>query len=79
MAAAASARAKPKICQEKVRLGYAFIHSLRTVMNLQNEEAAVLVRGAPGLERFELAIQRARERRDEAKLAYVLHISRHGC
>jgi hypothetical protein len=79
MAAAAFARAKPKICQEKQSLGYAFIEALRTVMNLQNAEAAVLVQGAPGLERFELAIQRARERRDQAKLAYILHISRHGC
>ena len=48
-------------------------------MNLQNEEAAVLVRGAPGLERFDLAIERARERRAEAKLAYILHVNRHRC
>jgi hypothetical protein len=79
MAAAATARAEATICQEKLRLGRAFLQALRTVMHLQNEEAAVLVRGAPGLERFDLAIQRARERRSDAKLAYVLHISRHGC
>jgi len=79
MAAAARARAEPKICEEKLRLGRVFLQALRTVMNLQNEEAAVLMRGAPGLERFDLAIQRARERRAEAKLAYVLHVSRHGC
>ena len=60
MAAAAPARAEPAICEVKVRLAHAFIQAQRAVMHLQNEEAAVLVQGASGLERFGLAIQRAR-------------------
>jgi hypothetical protein len=79
MAAAAAARADPEICEEKLRLAHAFLQTLRAVMHLQNEEAAVLVLGAPGLERFGMAIQRARERREEAKLAYMLHIASHSC
>jgi hypothetical protein len=79
MAAAASASAKPWICQEKLRLAHAFLQALRSVMHLQDEEATRLVRGAAGLDRFDLAIQRARERREEAKLAYMLHVNLHEC
>ena len=79
MTAAASARANPRVCHEKQRLASVFLQALRSVMHLQNEEASVLLRGAPGLERLDLALQRARERRDEAKLAYMLHVNRHGC
>ena len=70
---------KATICIEKQRLMEAFFAALKSVMKLQQDEAAALVRGDPGLEPFDLALVSARARRDEAKRLYIQHVVEHHC
>jgi hypothetical protein len=72
-------RPTPQICAEKKRLAHVFVDSIRTVMGLQAREIAEVAREGVGLQRFALAIERARSRRDEARQAYLLHVQVHGC
>jgi len=48
-------------------------------MELQNQEAACLLSAGGGLERFDLALKRARRERDLIKKLYLAHTRKHGC
>jgi len=74
-----AARVKDSICAEKQRLAKAFLAAVQEVMRLQAEQLAQLAGGGEGLARFDLALEAAHRRRDEIKLAYTLHVQRHGC
>ena len=56
-----------------------YIEAIRMISQLQDAQTTSVTVGNLGLERFNLAIQAAREKRDRAKLAYMLHIEEHGC
>lgn len=72
-------RSKPQVCAEKKRLAHLFIEAVREVMTLQEREMTEVVREGIGLQRFELAIERARSKRDCAREAYQLHVQMHCC
>ncbi len=57
----------------------AFTKATRDVMELQNGTLAVLVAGGTGLDRIDLALKRARQKRDETKKMYLAHLQQHGC
>lgn len=67
------------ICSEKQSLGDALVESVRDVMRLHNQQLAALAAGSHGLDRFSLAIQRARTKRARAKELYEIHACAHGC
>ena len=77
--AARPAVAKEKICREKAELADALTAAIHDVFELQNQQLASLAEGRSGLDRFELAIKRARQKRDRAKQLYILHVRAHGC
>jgi hypothetical protein len=59
-------------------LGAAFLQTVHDMTALRESEVAALAAGG-GLERFEMALSLARQRKVEAKNLYVLHIQAHGC
>ncbi len=77
----ASQVAQPKaiICPEKLELERAFLEAVRDLMKLQEQQSAVLVETGQTLDRFNLALERARNRREHARKLYLLHIRTHGC
>src|SRR5579862_6540956 len=64
---------KASICAEKQHLSDLYIEAVRQIMQLEDAEIAAVISGGVGLERFDLALQVAREKRDRAKLAFTLH------
>jgi hypothetical protein len=66
-------------CPEKERLADAFLVALRDLITLLGEEVAEVVRAGSGIPRSDLALRLALKRRDNAKVAYFLHIQEHGC
>ena len=69
---------KPGVCEEKKALGEACIEAARDLMGLERRSMAALIHGGE-LERFELAVKRARLNMDSAKKRYIFHIRTHGC
>ena len=55
-----------------------FLEATRDLVALHDAEAQALIQGA-SLDRFDLAIKLARYKKDEIKLAYQLHVRKHGC
>jgi hypothetical protein len=66
-------------CSEKERLGIAYMETVRDLIGLQVAEAQALIEGRPEPEKLELTFATLREKRDNAKMAYVLHVNGHGC
>jgi hypothetical protein len=66
-------------CPERDRLGEAYLDAVRTLNELLHAQAESLIAGRGNLERFDLAITVARDRRNQAKLAYAAHVQAHGC
>ena len=65
-------------CRQKKRLADLFVEAAREIINLQRAETQALLAGA-NVERFDLALKLAREKKDTIKLAYQLHVRKHGC
>jgi len=65
-------------CSEKKALADLFVEATRDLVALHHAEAEALTQGAT-LDRFDLALKLAREKKDEIKLAYQLHVRKHGC
>lgn len=70
---------KPIACEEKQRLTGAFLDAFRDLVTLHDSEMGDLVAGGAGLQRSNLALQRARQRRDDARAALLRHVRAHGC
>ena len=66
-------------CPEKQRLSNAFVAAVRDVMSLQSKEMQMVAHRGSGIERFELALDAARRKRDRAKREYRRHVEAHGC
>ena len=66
------------ICEEKARLTESFHQACRELMSLHDREIAALVAGTP-LQRSDLAIKRAQQKREETKRALLRHTTSHGC
>lgn len=65
-------------CEEKIRLLAEFYDAVRKMMALHQKAATALMRDQ-ALADLEGAMERAREAKDRAKNAYVLHVKHHGC
>jgi hypothetical protein len=65
-------------CRQKKRLADLFVEAAREIISLQHAETQAILGGA-NLERFDLALRLARQKKDEIKLAYQLHVGKHGC
>lgn len=66
-------------CPEKQRLSKAFVAAVHEVMTLQTKEMQMVAQRGAGIERFELALDAARRKRDQAKREYNHHVEVHGC
>ena len=69
---------KLAVCPEKKGLTEACIEAARELMGLERQSLAALIHGGE-LDRYELAVKRARLNMDAAKKRYVFHIRAHGC
>ena len=70
---------QPAYCAEKVRLLDAYLAAMHEVLMLQDQELAEFASGGEGLDRFDLALQVARRKRDTAKTACMEHVAEHRC
>ena len=73
-----SSSQKPLFCPERKLLSDLFVEAARDIVTLLYAEATALTQGA-GVERFDVALARARRKKDTIKLAYQLHVQVHGC
>jgi hypothetical protein len=67
------------MCPDKQRLTDAIVQTNRTLQELHDREIRALVEGKTGLDRIDIALKLARQRRDDAKLEYLRHTQSHGC
>lgn len=65
-------------CEEKIRLLAEFSGAVREMVALHQRAAAALMRDQD-LAGLDGAMERAREAKDRAKNAYLLHVKHHGC
>jgi hypothetical protein len=65
-------------CREKKALADLLVEATRELFALHHAKAQALTQGVT-LERFDIAIGLAREKKDVIKLAYQLHVNKHGC
>lgn len=65
-------------CEDKIRLLAEFYDAVREMVALHQRAATALLRDQD-LAEVEGAMERAREAKDRAKHAYVLHVKHHGC
>ncbi len=65
-------------CEEKIRLLAKFYDAVREMVALHQKTATALMRDQD-LADLDGAMDRAREAKDRAKHAYVLHVKHHGC
>ena len=67
-------------CPERLKLmdAFDFEEACRELINLHNAEISALISGQT-VERSEMALTRARKKRDEAKQAILHHTSMHRC
>ena len=65
-------------CEEKIRLLAQFYDAVREMVALHQKAATALMRDQ-ALADLEGAMDRAREAKDRAKDAYLLHVKHHGC
>ncbi|HLK47462.1 MAG TPA: hypothetical protein VKT49_04970 [Bryobacteraceae bacterium] len=72
-------KAKAQLCPEKLRLARVLVAAIRDLMLLHERELASLAEGGEGLQRFGMAINRARAKRDDAKRRYLDHVVAHEC
>jgi hypothetical protein len=66
-------------CEERRRLEEVYIDAIRNLNKLVEAQAESLIAGKGKLDRFDMAITVARERREQAMLAYRAHLESHRC
>jgi len=66
-------------CGEKTALTLHFLQAVRELTRCQREQLDALISGNPDFSRFDSLIERAVERKNEAKDALLDHIESHGC
>lgn len=71
--------AKLSLCAAKQQLSDAYVAAVHDVLRLQIQLMSHFAAGGDGLDRFDLALQAARMKRESAKHRYLLHLSIHGC
>jgi hypothetical protein len=67
------------ICKERRTLGERYLEAVRNLTKLLEAQAQAVVNGEEGLERFELALNVAREQRRQTIHAFSSHVRKHGC
>jgi hypothetical protein len=67
------------ICQEKTRLLGVFLDAIRVVNSIQNAQLNAILRGEQNFIRYEDLLFAARETKDLAKYAYLIHVEEHHC
>ena len=76
---AAEATKRAGVCPEKRALLVAFEEAVREMVELSDQQVAALTSSGKGLERFQVAVDRARQKRERAKALYLAHLRTHGC
>jgi hypothetical protein len=66
-------------CTENERLLNIFGEAVSELVMFQEQHFIALVNGDPDVDRFEVLIHVAGEKRQAAKYAYLNHIEEHGC
>ena len=67
------------LCAQELHLTEAFTQAVHEVMELHDRQFAALTTGESGLDRFDLALQQAKRKRERLKTEYLLHLMEHGC
>jgi hypothetical protein len=66
-------------CEEKRRLTEEFLESNHVLMDLQNQQTQAIIDQDPDFSRFDDLIHMAREKKDQAKYAFIAHVDKHHC
>jgi hypothetical protein len=66
-------------CEEKTRLLGVFLEAIRVVNSIQNAQLSAILRGEQNFFRYEDLLFAARETKDLAKYAYLMHVEEHHC
>ena len=68
----------PAFCPFRQPLADLLIAAVRDITELQDAELEALLEGTT-LERFDVALDAARSKKDKIKEEYLLHVQEHGC
>jgi hypothetical protein len=66
-------------CEEKNRLQRNFLLSIRELSTLLAEQTQAAIDSDPDFARFDMLIQKAREKKELAKYAWIAHVESHQC
>ena len=66
-------------CEETRRLLDLFSQAARELLRLHHQQLVATIEDEPDCHRFDLLIQMANDKKEQAKYAYMFHIETHGC
>ena len=66
-------------CAERQRLREAFCEAQEQLTMIQDQHVATVVSGDDDFAGFDVLIQIAQEKENQAKAAYICHVEQHGC
>ncbi len=73
------ALSKSALCEEKLRLMEEFLAAAANLVAMHNAQAKAVIGDDPNIDRFSQLIERANERKKNAKYEYIDHLRTHGC
>lgn len=71
--------AKLSFCEEKRRLTDELLGAIHELNLLQNDQTQAIITGDSDFSRFDILIHIARQKKDEAKYAWMAHVEVHHC
>jgi hypothetical protein len=66
-------------CPDQMQLFNLYMETVRELARLHDMETSALAQGQPNSENFDVMLQAARARFDQAKFVLLQHIQLHGC
>ena len=68
-----------RFCEEKQRLTEAFLQAIRELNALQSEQIQAVIDGDSEFSRFDILLQLAQQKKDQAKYEWIAHLELHKC
>lgn len=66
-------------CRQKLRLVDEFLDAIREMNHIQSAQVQAIIEGDPDFARFDILLQMAQAKKDQAKYAWIAHVESHRC
>jgi hypothetical protein len=67
------------VCESRSELRLRLLSAIHELVGIHTQQTQAVIDQDPDFARFDLLLHAARERKDEAKYAYISHVESHHC